>query len=99
MAKVLNKKYLILGILLGSFLMIILLTSGFAVKTQTRSIDNWEIRSFEDTVVLLNNGDVVEVFGDISVDSLPPEDKKHLEKGISFLSKDEALLALEDYDG
>ena len=99
MAKVLNKKYLILGILLGVFLLVILLTSGFAIKTQTKNLDNWEIRSFEDTVVLLNNGDVVEVFGDISIESLPQEDKRHLEKGISFLSKDEALLALEDYDG
>ena len=99
MAKVLNKKYLILGLLLGVFLIVILMTSGFAIKTQTDNTDNWEIRSFEDTVVLLNNGEVVEVYGDISVESLPTEDKKHLEKGISFLTKDEALLALEDYDG
>ena len=99
MAKVLNKKYLISGIMLGTFLLIILLTSGFAIKTQTENTDYWEIRSHENTVVLLNNGQVVEVFGDISIDSLPNEDRKHLEKGISFLTKDEALLALEDYDG
>ncbi len=99
MAKVLNKKYLILGVMLGAFLLIIVLTSGFAVKTQHENTDNWVIQSHENTVVLLNNGEVVEVFGDISIDNLPNEDKAHLEKGIYFLTKDEALTALEDYDG
>ncbi len=99
MAKVINKKYMILGIMLGIFLLIIILTSGFAIKTQYENTDNWVIRSHENTVVLLNNGEVVEVFGDIAVENLPNEDKKHLEKGIYFFTKDEALTALEDYDG
>ncbi len=99
MAKVQNKKYMILGIILGVFLLIIVAASSFAVKTQNENTDNWVIRSHENTVVLLNNGEVVEVFGDISVDTLPNEDKQHLEKGIYFLTKDEALTALEDYDG
>ncbi len=99
MAKILNYKYFYLGIMLGVCLIIIMITSVYAIKTQTENTDNWEIRSHENTVILLNNGEVVEVFGDISVDSLPNEDKKHLEKGISFLTKDEALSALEDYDG
>ena len=60
---------------------------------------SWIIQSVEDTVVLLNNGEVVEVFGNIAVDTLPTEDKKHLEMGISFLTKDEAMTAIEDYDG
>lgn len=99
MAKVLNKKYMILGIMLGVFLLIIILVSSFAIKTQTQDSDNWVIQSRENTVLLLNNGKIVEVFGDISVENLPNEDKKHLEKGIYFLTKDEALTALEDYDG
>lgn len=99
MAKILNKKYMILGIMLGIFLLIIVLTSSFAIKTQTENPDNWVIQSHENTVILLNNGKIVEVFGDISVENLPNEDKKHLEKGIYFLTKDEALTALEDYDG
>ena len=47
----------------------------------------------------MNNGEVVEVFGDIVLDTLPNEDLKHLKSGIPFLTKDEALLAIEDYDG
>lgn len=99
MAKVIDRKYLALGILLGIFLLLMLSACGLAVKTQTENSDNWVIRSYEDTVVLLNNGEVVEVFGDITIENLPNEDKAHLEKGISFLTKDEAMLAIEDYDG
>ena len=49
--------------------------------------------------VLMNNGEVVEVFSDISLDTLPKEDLNHLARGIEFLTKEEALLAIEDYDG
>lgn len=99
MQKVLDKKYLYIGIALGLFLVTIIFVSSLAFKTKKENPDTWVIRSFEDTIVLLNNGEVVEVFGDIMVADLPNEDKLHLEKGIEFLTKDEALLALEDYDG
>ncbi len=99
MLKSIDKKYLSLGILLALFLILIVAACSIAVKEQTETVDNWVIQSVEDTVVLLNNGEVVEVFSDIVIDSLPNEDREHLEKGISFLTKDEALLAIEDYDG
>lgn len=99
MSKVADKKYLIMGILLALFLLIIVSACSLAVKEQTKSNTDWVIRSYEDTVVLMKDGEVVEIFGDISLESLPNEDKKHLEKGINFLTKDEALLAIEDYDG
>lgn len=100
MAKITDKKYLYLGFMLAVFLLIIIFTCSFAAKTQNENNnDNWVIQSHQNTVVLLNNGEVVEVFSDISLDSLPEEDKKHLEVGISFLTKAEAMTAIEDYDG
>ncbi len=99
MSKVVDKKYLILGILLAIFLLMIFSACSLALKEQTKPDTNWIIRSYDDTVVLMKDGQVIEVFGDISLDSLPNEDKLHLEKGINFLTKDEALLAIEDYDG
>lgn len=99
MVKNIDKRYIVVGILLIIFLLLIVSVCTLAVKEQTENTDNWIIRSLEDTVVLMNNGEVVEVFGDIMVDSLPNEDREHLEKGISFLTKDEALMAIEDYDG
>lgn len=99
MTKVLNKKYLILGLMLGALLIILLIVTSVAVKNQKNPQNNWVVRSVEDTVVLMNNGEVVEVFNDIVLDTLPNEDKKHLEMGLHFLTKDEALTAIEDYDG
>lgn len=99
MLKRIDKKYLMVGIFLGVFLLLILGACALAVNEQNENPDNWILQSYEDTVVLMNNGEVVEVFGDIMVDSLPNEDREHLKKGISFLTKDEAMLAVEDYDG
>ncbi|MBO5358001.1 MAG: hypothetical protein J6A78_01605 [Clostridia bacterium] len=99
MQKVLNKKMFVLGLVLGLFLIAIITASAFSLKCRQENPNSWILQSYENTVVLLNNGEVVEVFGNISLDTLPPEDLKHLESGISFLTKEEALLAIEDYDG
>lgn len=99
MTKVLNKKYLILGLILGALLLIIIFASSFAFKTKIENNDKWIIRSVENQVVLMNNNEIVEVFGNIVIDTLPNEDQKHLAMGISFLTKEEALSAIEDYDG
>ncbi len=99
MQKVLNKKMLALGLILGLFLIAIITASAFSIKLKQENPNSWILQSYDNTVVLLNNGEVVEVFGNISLDTLPKEDLKHLESGISFLTKEEALLAIEDYDG
>ena len=97
--KVINKKTFALGIILGIFLIAIITASAFSVKCKQENPESWVLQSYENTVVLLNNGEVVEVFSDISLDTLPKEDLKHLENGIVFLTKEEAMLAVEDYDG
>lgn len=99
MSKIINKKIFALGIILGLFLIAIITASAFCIKCNQENPNRWILQSYENSVVLLNNGEVVEVFGDISLDTLPKEDLKHLESGIPFLTKEEALLAIEDYDG
>lgn len=99
MRKVIDKKYLITGIILGLFLICIIFACTFAAKTKNENPDSWTIRSYENQIVLLNNGEIVEVFGDIALEDLPTEDQLHLEKGITFLTESEALTAMEDYDG
>lgn len=97
--KIVNKKMFVLGIVLGIFVIAIITACVFSLKCKQENPNSWILQSYENTVVLLNNGEVVEVFSDISLDTLPQEDIKHLENGISFLTKEEALLAIEDYDG
>lgn len=99
MQKIINKKAFVLGIILTIFLVSIIVASVFSIKCKQENPNSWILQSYENTVVLLNNGEVVEVFSNISLDTLPKEDLKHLESGIAFLTKEEALLAVEDYDG
>lgn len=99
MQKIINKKSFTLGIILAVFLLAIITASALSVKCKQENPDSWILQSYENTVVLLNNGEVVEVFGNISLDTLPQEDLKHLENGIAFLTKEEAMIAIEDYDG
>lgn len=99
MKKIINKSYLTLGVLLGIILLAVIISCAVISVKSADSENNWILRSYDNTVVLMNNGEVVEVFGDIVIDTLPDEDIKHLENGIPFLSKDEALMAIEDYDG
>ena len=97
--KVINRKTFALGIILGLFLIAIITASALSVKCKQENPESWVLQSYENTVVLLNNGEIVEVFSNISLDTLPKEDLKHLENGIVFLTKEEAMLAVEDYDG
>ncbi|MBQ3547169.1 MAG: hypothetical protein IJA44_01675 [Clostridia bacterium] len=99
MPKIINKKAFALGIILFVFLISIITATAFSLKCKQENPDSWILQSYENTVVLLNNGEVVEVFGNISLDTLPQEDLKHLQSGIAFLTKEEAMLAVEDYDG
>ena len=99
MQKIINKKTFVLGIILSAFLIAIITATALSVKCKQENPESWILQSYENTVVLLNNGEVVEVFGNIALDTLPKEDIKHLENGIAFLTKEEAMLAVEDYDG
>ena len=59
----------------------------------------WVLHSYGNNIALYNNEEIVEVYGSVSLDSLPKEDIKRLDEGVYFESREDALLALEDYDG
>lgn len=101
MIKLTNKKIVLISVILTFLLLTLFVTGSYAIEVndQEKEANNWVIQSFDDTVMLLNNGEVVQVFGDIAIENLPNEDKNNLKTGIAFLTKDEALMALEDYDG
>ena len=54
MKKTIDKKYLIVGILLGIFLLLIIGACSLAVNEQTKNPDNWILQTYEDTVILTN---------------------------------------------
>ncbi len=77
----------------------IIITGSIVAKSQVKDPENWILRSYGNNVALYNGEEVVEVFGAISLDTLPDSDKRLLDNGIIFQTKQEALTAIEDYDG
>ncbi len=77
----------------------IIITGSLVAESQVAEEENWVLRSYGNNVALYNGEELTEVFGAISLDTLPNSDKKLLDNGIVFQTKQEALSAIEDYDG
>lgn len=80
-------------------LAILIITLGLVVKTKRDNPETWVLHSYGNNVALFNGKEVVEVYGSIVLDTLPDEDRKLLDNGIHFTTKEEAVSAIEDYDG
>ena len=95
-----NKKVLIVSIVvIFVSLTLIFTTLSLAFKNHPIEEEAWVLQSYGNTVALFNGKEVIEVYNTIALDSLPEEDKRLLDSGISFLTKEEAVSAIEDYDG
>ena len=97
-----SKKVILLSILTVCIgIILILATLGFAVtsRSESKTDEPWILQSYGNNVALYNGENVIEVYGGIVLDTLPEADKRMLDNGISFLTKEEAVMAIEDYDG
>lgn len=99
MEKIKKIRMILLIVVFTISLVSIILTCGYVAKSQSRQTDEWIIRSYGNNVALYKGEEIIEVYGAISLDTLPNGDKKILDNGIVFKTKTEALNALEDYDG
>lgn len=91
-----------LGVIIASIsvsLIAVILTASAVIKTKVENPETWVLHSYGNNVALYKGDDIVEVYGTITLDTLPEEDKRLLDNGIQFTTKDEAILAIEDYDG
>lgn len=95
-----KQRILIISILIITVsLAAIIIAFGFAMKNRATEPDVWVLHSYGNNVALYNGDKIIEVYGAISLDTLPEADKKLLENGIAFNSREEAQSAIEDYDG
>ena len=95
-----NKRNIyITAIILSVFTGIIIITLGFVVSNKKENPETWVLHSYGNNVALYNGESIVEVYGSIMLDTLPEEDKKQLDNGIAFTTREEAVQAIEDYDG
>lgn len=94
-----TKKRIIIILVLGLAISIILLIIGFALGERQINSEPWVLQTYGNNVALIRGEEIIEVYSAIMVDTLPEEDKRMLENGLSFLTKEEAVMAIEDYDG
>lgn len=95
-----NRKVLYLSIITISIaISLVIIVLGFAISERTVEQEPWILQSFGNNVALYNGEEVIEVYGAIVLDTLPEEDKRMLDNGIVFLTREEAVMAIEDYDG
>ena len=80
-------------------LVAILLAISAVIKTKIENPEGWALYSYGNNVALYNGEEIVEVYGSITLDNLTEEDKKMLKNGIHFTTREEAVTAIEDYDG
>jgi hypothetical protein len=77
----------------------IIITCGFIIKGKSKDPEVWVLHSYGNNVALYNGDKIVEVYGGIVLDTLPLDDKRQLDNGIAFPTREEAVSAVEDYDG
>ena len=99
MEKINIKRFGFIAIVLSLFIAVLIITTGFVAKTHKDDPTAWVLHSYGNNVALYNGDQIVEVYGSITLDTLPEEDRRQLDNGLFFLTKAEALSAIEDYDG
>lgn len=95
-----RKTTLIIAIITLTIALAAIITAlGFVAKSQNDEPEMWVLHSYGNNVALYNGDRIIEVYGGIVLDTLPEEDKRLLDNGIAFASREEAVSAIEDYDG
>lgn len=93
-----RRNFLITAAVLTAAAVIILIVIGLAAENRNYEPSGWVLKAYGNSVALYNDGNVNAVFGGISLDELPDEDKRILENGIAFPTREEAVQAVEDYE-
>ncbi len=99
MEKSTKVKIYITAIFLSFLLATLIVTIGVVVSQKKQNPVPWVLQSYGNNVALFNGEEIIEVYGTIMLDTLPAEDKRQLDNGIYFSTKEEAVNAIEDYDG
>ncbi len=86
-------------IIVSIFASIIIITAAIVAAGRRDKPKAFILKSYGNNVALYSGDEIVEVYGSVLLDTLPESDKKMLDTGISFPTKEEAVSAIEDYDG
>ncbi len=89
----------IISVLIISLIGLVYALFSILNKPQPREATRWVLHSYGNNIALYNGDEIIEVYGSVALDTLPFEDRQRLNNGIVFNTREEALTAIEDYDG
>lgn len=83
-----------------TFIAVFLLILYFINDYQnTRTSVNYVLKSYKNTVALYNGEEIVQIYNNIVLNTLPEKDIINFNNGISVTTPAQAEVILEDYDG
>jgi len=88
------KKFLFLILLFSSTFIIILHLTN---HTEPANI-NYTLKAYKNTVALYNEDEIINIYDNIVLNTLPKNDIQNFNNGISFSSITQAEIYLEDFD-
>ncbi len=91
------KKILFPILTLASILLIIIHFSNDYQKTNTSV--NYTLKSYKNTVALFNGEEIIKIYNNIVLNTLPEKDIQNFNKGISVTTQTAAEAYLADFDG
>lgn len=94
-----NLKIYVAVITIAVLIASIIITLGFVISHKKQNPIPWILQSYGNNVALYNGDEIIEVYGSIMLDTLPEEDRRQLDNGLFFSTREEAVNAIEDYDG
>ena len=71
---------------------------NFAAPQQRNIADNYYLKAYKNTVALYNGEEIVEIYNNIVLNTLPEQDRISFNSGISVATPAQAEILLEDYD-
>ena len=90
---------IIISVLIIAIISLVYTLFSILNKPEPRDVTRWVLHSYGNNIALYKGDDIIEVFGAVALDTLPHEDRQRLDNGIVFNTREEALSAIEDYDG
>lgn len=93
-----GSKKAMIAVLAAVCLIIGAMIISFFLKKESEP-DKYILAAYRNTVALFKNGEIVEVYDDVVLSSLPKIDRDMFSKGIEITDTDQVSSLLEDYDG
>ncbi|MBR6502272.1 MAG: hypothetical protein IKT42_02410 [Clostridia bacterium] len=80
------------------FILLFILIAYLTTKPTQKNEHNYKLKSYKNTVALYDNENIIKIYDNIVLNTLPPQDIQNFTIGIPFTSQKLAETYLEDFE-